>query len=345
MRSAPAALDSSDVTRVAPASVVDGDSGRRTIAQDPTTMPSESVGQRPLRLLVAERFGWFTRTVATVLDGTGWRVVRASSGARALQFVEETSPDIIVVRDDLDDTDPVELCAELRAVRQVGVVTPIVVVATDVARSQQIAALRAGAWDYTVQPLDAEGFILRLANMARARREVERVTRSTLVDGETGLYNHLGIARRAEEIAADTRRRHAPLSCVVFAAEAASDSGTIADITAQVGAFLRRSGRGSDVVGRLGDLLAVIAPSTSADGAARLAARLRSIIQEMPISGERSHHLRVRAAYCTAADFARSTMSVSEMIQRAQETLRRAPADIDSPLGVVGESVPLAPQG
>jgi hypothetical protein len=55
--------------------------------------------------------------------------------------------------------------------------------------------------------------------------------------------------------------------------------------------------------------------------------------------------LRVRAAYCAAADFARSTMSLSEMLQRAQDALRRAPADIDGPLSVPGESVPLAPPG
>jgi PleD family two-component response regulator len=294
-------------------------------------------------LLVAERFGWFTRTVATVLDAAGWRVVRASSGLRALQFVDETSPDVIVVRDDLDDTDPVDLCEALREVRHVGVVTPIVVVATDSGRSQQIAALRAGAWDYTVQPLDAEAFILRLANLARARREVERLARAALVDRQTGLYNHVGMARRAEEVEADTRRRHAPLSCIVLAPEADMASSGPADVTAQVGAILRRRGRGSDVIGRLDNLLAVIAPSTGAEGAARLAERLRGIIRETPVTGDSERPLRVRAAYVTAADFARSTMNVSEMLQRAQDALRRAPADVEGPLGVPGESVPLEP--
>jgi PleD family two-component response regulator len=308
-------------------------------------MPSDSSGERPLRLLVAERFGWFTRTVATVLDAAGWRVVRASSGLRALQFVGETSPDVIVIRDDLDDADPIDLCVALRDVREVGVVTPIVVVATDGGRPQHIAAMRAGAWDYTVQPLDAEAFILRLANLGRARREVERLARAALVDRETGLYNHLGLARRSEEVEADTRRRHAPLSCVVFAPEADVPSNGYGDVTAQVGAILRRRGRGSDVIGRIDNLLAVIAPSTGADGAARLAERLRGIIREMPVGSDRDRPVRVRAAYCTAADFARSTMSLSEMLQRAQDALRRAPADIEGPLSVPGESVPLAPRG
>jgi PleD family two-component response regulator len=306
-------------------------------------MPSDFAGERPLRLLVAERFGWFTRTVATVLDAAGWRVVRASSGLRALQFVHETSPDVVVIRDDLEDTGPVDLCLALREVRRVGVVTPVVIVATDVARSQQIAALRAGAWEYTVQPLDAEAFVLRLTNMARARREAERLARAVLVDGETGLYNQLGVARRAEEVEADTRRRHAPLSCVVLAPEDVG-AGSHQDVAGQVGAFLRRRGRGSDVIGRLDSLFAVIAPSTDADGAARLAERLRAVILDTAAASDREQPLRVRAAYCTAADFARSTMTVSEMLQRAQDALRRAPADAEGP-SVPGESVPLAPPG
>lgn len=305
-------------------------------------MPSDTAGERPLRLLVAERFGWFTRTVATVLDAAGWRVVRASSGLRALQFVEETSPDIVIVRDDLEDSDPVDLCNALRETRHIGLVTPIVVVATDAARSQHIAALRAGAWDYAVQPLDAESFILRIANLARARRQVEQLGRAALVDSETGLYNHLGIARRAEEVESETRRRHAPVSCVVFAPEADLPANGQGGVTARVGTLLRRRGRGSDVIGRLDNLVAVIAPFTGADGAVRMAQRLRGMIHEL--TEERADQpVRVRAAYVAADDFARSPMNISEMLQRAQDALRRAPADIDGSLSVPGESLSLNP--
>jgi PleD family two-component response regulator len=304
-------------------------------------MSSGTAGDRPLRLLVAERFGWFARTLATVLDTAGWSVFRATSGLKALDLTETASPDLVVVRDDLEDTDPVDLCIALREVQQVGLVTPIVVVSTDAARSQHLAALRAGAWEYVVQPLDAEAFIVRIGNLARARREVERLAGAALVDGATGLYNRVGIARRGEEVEADSRRRHAPLSCVVFAPEPEAEGGVPADVTARVGALLRRRGRASDVIGRLDDLLAVIAPATGADGAARLAERLRGAIREVPMDRERP--LRVRAAYCAAADFARSTMSVAEMLERAQAALERAPAEIEGPLSVPGESVPLAP--
>jgi diguanylate cyclase (GGDEF)-like protein len=307
-------------------------------------MPSGKAEERPLRLLVGEQFGWFARTLATVLDTAGWTVVRATTGASALDLVGKVAPDVVVLRDDLEDVDPIELCAVLRAHRQVGLVTPIMIIVEDGMRSEHLAALRAGAWDFAVQPIDPDVFLLRLVNLARARRDVDRLASAALVDGETGLYNDSGIARRAEEVEADTRRRHAPVSCVVFAPENGGTNGG-PSVTAQVGAILRRRGRGSDVIGRVGDMLAVIAPSTGADGAARLAQRLRSIIREMPIErhGLAGQPLRVRAAYVTAADFARSTLSVTEMLERAKDALRRAPADIDGPLSVPGDSVPLAP--
>jgi two-component system alkaline phosphatase synthesis response regulator PhoP len=310
-------------------------------------MPSDSaVAERPLRLLFAERYGWFARTLATVLDTAGWKIIRAITGASVVDLVGRLSPDVIVLRDDLQDTDLVDLCGVLRAHRQVGLITPIVIVAAEVSRVDHLAALRAGAWDYVVQPVDAEAFLIRLTNLARARRDVDRLASAALIDEETGLYNRSGLARRAEEVEAETRRRHAPVSCVVFAPEPNGGENGGPSVTAQIGSILRRRGRGSDVIGRLDDVLAVIAPSTGADGAARLAERLRGIIRELPAEPHGGGRpLPVRAAYCTAQDFARSTLSLSEMLQRAREALRRAPPDIDGPLSVPGDLVPLAPPG
>ena len=310
------------------------------------TMPSGPAEERPLRLLVAEQSGWFARTLAAVLDSAGWTVVRATTGASTLDLVGKVAADVVVLRDDLEDTDPVALCTVLRAHRQVGLVTPILIISSSASRAEHLAALRAGAWDFAVQPLDPEVFLLRLRNLARAHRELEGLADRALVDAETGLYNRSGIDRRAEEVEADARRRHAPLSCVVFAPEENRATNTGPSVAAHVGSILRHRGRGSDLIGRLDDVLAVIAPSTGADGAVRLAERLRGVVHESPIPGRPGDRpLRVRAAYCSAADFARSTLSLTEMLQRARDTLRRAPADTEGPLSVPGESVPLAPPG
>lgn len=306
-------------------------------------MASDLAEGRPLRLLVAERQGWFARTVGTVLEAAGWRVVRASDGARTLQFVGETAPDVVILHDDLEQPGAAQLCATLRALPSVGVVTPIIIVGSDARREQRVAALRAGAWHHVVQPLDPEEFLLRITTLAVARRELEHLTQGVLVDQQTGLYNHVGIERRAEEVEADTRRRRAPLSCVLFAPEP-DEVRSPHELVAEVGLILRERGRGSDVIGRFDGVLAVIAPSTDAEGAARLAARLMNVIKESPHRrSPPDRQLRVRAAYCAAADFARSTLTVSEMLERAQTVLRRAPSEANGTQIVPGESVPLVP--
>jgi hypothetical protein len=90
-------------------------------------------------------------------------------------------------------------------------------------------------------------------------------------------------------------------------------------------------------LGRLEDFLVVIAPATDAVGARRLADRLGGVIRATPVESEgRQPVVRVRAAYCAADDFARSTLSVDQMLERAVSMLGHTRAD-----AVSGESVPL----
>jgi PleD family two-component response regulator len=305
-------------------------------------MPSPQEGLRALRLLVVERSGWIARTLASVLHGAGWSLLRAEDAYGALSSADAENPDVILVHGDLGDADVIELCARLRARPHVGLVTPIVVLSADATRARRIAALRAGAWDFLAEPLDTEAFLLKLETLALSHRDVERLESSALVETETGLYNRAGLARRAEEVAADTKRRHAPLSCVVFApapADSRSGASETQRAVAWAGTVVRQKGRTSDVIARLDGILAVVAPATPVEGAQRLATRLRDAIQNEAAAGQ----LRappVRAAYCTAEDFARSTLSVDQMLERAIQALGRARAD-DAPAAVPGETVPL----
>jgi PleD family two-component response regulator len=305
-------------------------------------MPSPQEGLRALRLLVVERSGWIARTLASVLQGAGWSLLRAEDAYGAIASANSTSPDVILVHGDLGDADVVELCARLRARPHVGPVTPIIVLSADATRARRIAALRAGAWDFLAEPLDTEAFLLKLETLALSHRDVERLASSALVETETGLYNRAGLARRAEEVAADTKRRHAPLSCVVFApgpVDWRRGAPETERVVAWAGAVVRQKGRTSDVIARLDGVLAVVAPATPVEGAQRLATRLRDAIRNEAAADQRATP-PIRAAYCTAGDFARSTLSVEQMLERAIQALSRARLD-DEPAAVPGETVPL----
>ena len=308
-------------------------------------MIADTEQARPLRLLIAERRGWMARTLLSVLDTTHWTSSHVRTGAEVIALLRRSSPDVIVLHDDLDDVNVLDLASRLRAEPRAGPATPVVIVSTDPTRTRRISAHRAGAWDYVVLPLDPELLLLRLETYGRAHQEVERVSESVLLDPETGLYNTAGIERRSEEVASDARRRHDPLSCVALVPESVSDgtpSRTREGLLPELGRLVRRSARVSDVMGRGEDALMIIAPATPAGGAERLVARLREAIwPDTSLTAPVGGTIGMRAAYCSAGDYSRSTVSIREMLQRAREMLDLGGADPATP--VPGESVPLAP--
>ena len=197
-------------------------------------------------------------------------------------------------------------------------------------RTQRLEAYRAGAWEFLGQPLDGEALLLKLGTFLQCKREVDALREESLLDPGTGLYNMRGLSHRAQEIGADAFRRRDPLACVVFSPEPeGSGPGESSDeevqrIAEQVGQLIKRSGRSSVAIGRLGHAeFAVFAPATSNDGALRLIQRLGGSIEANPIpvrGGERS--LRVRAGYCAVPDFAESPVDAVELLLRATTALR-----------------------
>jgi len=112
-----------------------------------------------------------------------------------------------------------------------------------VTRTQQVDALRAGAWDLRGDPIDTEDLLLRLDAYVRATMEVERARAAGMIDRASGLYNAAGVQKRSEELAALCTRQGLPLSCVVFRATTAED---------RVAQAFKQEGRMSDAIGRTG---------------------------------------------------------------------------------------------
>lgn len=323
------------------------------------TSPDSPLG--PLRILIADRRGWIARALINVLEPAEWRAVHCHDALHLLQSLSREEPHAIILHDDLQDIRLEELLPRLRADPTIGVITPIVVLSTRASRARRLELLRAGATEFLVFPSDPETLLLRLRALAVARREVERLRSSALIEADTGLYNPAGIAWRSREIATDATRRREPLSCVAFApvpiaASPATDEPRDIEAVREVGGIVRRTARFSDAVGRIDQIVVVLAPATDQRGAQRLAERIQErLASELAHAGEAAAEAElpghgtatgaeprgVRAAYCTVSNFARSSAAVPEMIQRAIAAL--ATSNGGSTPAIVGESVPLAP--
>jgi len=278
-------------------------------------------GDSPL-VLIANDQEWSARSLESTLEPNGFAVLRAFTGAQALERALTELPDVVILDAQMPDMHGFDVCRELRSDRGLGPLTPIIITTAGPAgRAQRLEAFEAGAWEFFGQPIDGEALLFKLRTFVQAKVASDRLSHERLLDPDTGLYNRAGLARRAREIGSGAARRHDALACVVLGSEmeSASDeeSSRVAD---RVGQVLRRAGRSSDALGRLdGGEFAVIAPATGAQGAVRLVSRLAGEIEALPAG---AGGVRIRAGYCAVPDFAASTLDVDQLLECAASALR-----------------------
>src|SRR5207245_2099943 len=75
---------------------------------------------------IADSHEWFSRALETVLVPGGYRVVKAYTARGALQQVEESEPDAVILAVDLPGGEGLNLCRLLRADARVTPSTPII---------------------------------------------------------------------------------------------------------------------------------------------------------------------------------------------------------------------------
>lgn len=305
----------------------------------------------PPLVLLANDQEWSARSLESVLGPHGFASVRAYTGRQALELARRVHPDVVIVDSGMPDITGMEICQRLREDPDFPRSTPIVVTTSGPAsRAQRLEALRAGAWEFLTQPIDAESLLLKLNLFVQARREIDRSRDESLLDPTTGLYNVRGLARRAREIGADASRRRAPLACVAISPIVDSIPASADELDARIAEHVsdvcRRMARSSDAVGRLGRAeYAIIAPSTDPDGAVRLVERLREQVEAAPlVVGGESYHVRFKAGYSAVANFAQSSVDAVELLLRAASALRQArgPEAVHASLNHDALELPLA---
>src|SRR5207245_10660089 len=125
--------------------------------------------------------------------------------------------------------------------------------------------------------------VLKANAYVRGKLESDRTRAEGLLDPQTGLYNHQGLARRARELASQAFREHSALACVALVLDVDRPDLTrdeAAQTIARGVRTLQATARRADAIGRLGPAaFPVLAPRTDAAGASSLAERLAGAIQ------------------------------------------------------------------
>jgi two-component system KDP operon response regulator KdpE len=148
-------------------------------------------------VLVVEDDAGIRAVLRATLEAAGYRVVEATTAARAEVEARSHKPDIVMVDLGLPDRDGLELIAALRTWSPV----PILVLSARDAEDQKIRALDAGADDYVSKPFASGELLARLRAASRRNTYSERTLPTLrLADLEIDLGRRRAVRGSGEEV-------------------------------------------------------------------------------------------------------------------------------------------------
>jgi len=179
--------------------------------------------------------------------------------------------------------------------------TPAVVVfPPGTAVEQASAALRAGAFDYIIEPFSDIELLTKLTMLNRLQTASDEFRNLAVRDRLTGLYDRRYLELRVTEEASRAMRYRVPLTVMVV------DVDNLSELNQQLGAEagdrilvavaeqLNQLKRQSDVLARLGgDEFALVLYNSALSGAVVLADRIRKALGELHLPGGEGRLLSV----------------------------------------------------
>lgn len=115
------------------------------------------------RILLIEHSPDIQAMIFSILDGQGYQVEIASEGIGALNIIQDTSPDLILLDWEMTGIDGLNLCRYIRRKYK----TPIIILTTKKAQKDLTAAFNAGADDFVIKPFLRDDLLLRIQAVLR----------------------------------------------------------------------------------------------------------------------------------------------------------------------------------
>jgi len=129
----------------------------------------------PATLLIIDDDEVVRLSLADYLEDSGFNVLQASNGQQGLQIFEREQPDLIICDLRMPQVDGLTL---LRRISELSIDTPVLVLSGAGVMSDVVEALRLGAADYLIKPLEdlvvLEHSVNRALDRARLRLENDR---------------------------------------------------------------------------------------------------------------------------------------------------------------------------
>lgn len=257
---------------------------------------SGSERRGPSTILLVEDQKQERALLEVFLDQIGCTVQSAPDGRSALDLVEQSPPDLVVLDLLLPDTHGYEVIRQLKSSDKSAHV-PILVVSVMADVQDRVRALELGADDFIVKGFDRIEFQARVQRLLRHKRRVDRLNdrcdeamRQAVTDSLTGLTTH-GFLKETLQREVGGARRHGLSLALIFADidhfKQVNDTHghAVGDrVLKAVARTIRECTRSFDTVARYGgEEFAILLSHTNRTSAQILAERIRSTVEAMSI--------------------------------------------------------------
>jgi PAS domain S-box-containing protein len=156
-------------------------------------MPEAQLMNAPLKVLVVDDEEAIRRNFRSFLEDHGYRVTVAADGEEGMAAFSREQPSVVLTDLRMGKMNGLELVA---AVHGASPDTPLIVVSGTGTVRDAVAAIRLGAWDYVLKPLQEEDELLVVINRTLERRRLVDEVRhyrqhlEELVNQKTAELNH-----------------------------------------------------------------------------------------------------------------------------------------------------------
>jgi two-component system cell cycle response regulator len=230
-----------------------------------------------------------------LLEGHGFRVTTARSGAQALESCAGGEVTLVLLDVMMPGMTGLEVCRILKAgAEQRRQHLPIVLLTAKSDGESRVEGLRLGADDYVCKPFDERELLARVSNLVKVKQlhdEVmearDQLERLAIRDELTGLYNHRYVQQRLDDEFKRSMRYKEPLACAMIDIDHFKRINDrfghpVGDrVLARVAKRLEDATREVDVVARYGgEEFVLVLPSTHLSGALVVADRIRRTVGE-----------------------------------------------------------------